>query len=469
MRVMRPGELPYTFSERMARIPHQVYRVADALRHGDRWRTSVYLVGGIVRDFLAAYWEDPCFVKNGQWVPTGDWDLTTNLTEEQILERLRTPYAVDRGIKVHEKQSVDTFGVVFVHCEGLDIEVAPFRKDVGSADGRRPASVEKGLIYDDAARRDLTINSLYFDLHEHRILDFNVDDDGMHGAGIMDVKHKRVRTVGDPFDRFDEDKLRVLRLVRFFSRLNDGPILPDLDLKTAMAVKHYKNLRQYKGITGERIMMEFLAGLKQSLNTSRYLLNYIDLELMPAVFPGLEINYMCVPRLGNLKNAKVVLACLLRKNKKVSEALNELKYPNDISEPVQFLIDCLDFEAQNAVEVLKARDRRLVKPGKKTPVLDAEALAHNEAVRSERQQDLADLCSILDDSDRIARIEHMRDYDLWLPSGESLMAAGFKGEEIGREQTRQGREAYVRDYSWFLARKASELCKSESPSSGSSG
>lgn len=466
MRVMKPGELPYTFTERMARIPHQVYRVADALRAGDQWNISVYLVGGIVRDFLAAYWKDPCHVKNGQYEPSGDWDLTTNLTEEQILAKLRTPYAVERGITVHEKQSVDTFGVCFVHCQGLDIEVAPFRKDIGGTDGRRPEKVEKGLIYDDAARRDLTINSLYFDLHQHRILDFNIDDDGMMGAGIMDVKHKRVRTVGDPFERFDEDKLRVLRLVRFFSRFNEGEILSELDLKTVMAIDHFRNLRSYKGITGERIETEFLAGLRQSLNTTRYLLNYADLKLLDGtVFPGLQVNHLAIPRLGNLKNAKVVLAMLLRNNEDVGQKLNELKYPNDISEPVQFLIDVLNFGAENAVEVVRARDRQLIKAGKKVPVLGPDEIAHNERVASERRQDLTDLKSVLDDGDRIARIDHLLDYQLVWPSGESVMARGFKGPEIGVEQVRIARECYVGDYSCFLVRRAQNGCRSESPSS----
>lgn len=462
MRVMKPGELPYTFTERMARIPHQVYRVADALRAGDRWNVSVYLVGGIVRDFLAAYWKDPCHVKNGQYQPDGDWDLTTNLTEEQILAKLREPYAVERGIRVHEKQSVDTFGVVFVSCEGLDLEVAPFRKDVGSADGRRPEKVVKGLIYDDAARRDLTINSLYYDLHDNRILDFNVDDDEMKGVGLMDVKYKRVRTVGDPFDRFEEDKLRVLRLVRFYSRLNEAPILSTLDLKTTMAIEHYKNLRTYKGITGERIEMEFLAGLRQSLDTARYLHNYADLGLLEsAVFPQMNVNYVAIPRLGNLKNAKVVLAMLLRNNERVGDSLNDLKYPNDISEPVQFLIDVLNFGTENSVEIVRARDRQLIKAGKKVPVLGEEELAHNEKVASERRQDLVDLKSVLDDSDRIARIDHLIDYQLVWPSGESVMARGFKGPEIGVEQVRIARECYVTDYSCFLVRRAQQGCRNE--------
>lgn len=448
MNTIKKGKLPYIWSARIPFIPHEVYNIADSLRQKDRWNTMVFLVGGAVRDYMYLYWQGGELAIQEHYKPK-DFDMATNLSEEEILEMLRTPYAKGRGITVHEKKSVDTFGVVFVNCNGKDFEVAPFRKDVGSVDGRRPERVEKALIYDDAARRDLTVNSLYYDLHKQQILDFNTDDQGMMGQGIIDIKEKKVRTVGDPFERFEEDKLRVLRLVRFFSRYSDKLITGELDERTKSAIRCYSDLLSFKGMSHERIQMEFISGLKQCQKTSMYLLNYGELGLYPSVFPNMRVDWRgCAEKVANLKNPKVVLAQLLWDNKEVAKKLNELKYPNEMADPVDFLINAMSFTEDVAVSVVKQRDRRVIRNAK-----DALDIAHNESIITETRKDLTDLISTLDSKERIARIEHLVHYEPEFESGEKLMALGFQGPEIGKEQLRLADLHYRKSYAEFIEKR----------------
>ena len=139
---------------------------------------------------------------------------------------------------------------------------------------------------------------------------------------FKDIKERNVRSVGNPSERFAEDKLRVLRIVRFFSRFNAGDIIDNLDAKHKQAIENYKSLQ---GITPERIEMEFLSGIKQSLYTAGFLQSLASLNLLERILPNLNIDTQDIGKIGNLKNAKVVLAWLLRNNENVDKKLNALK------------------------------------------------------------------------------------------------------------------------------------------------
>lgn len=396
---------------------------------------QVYVVGGLVRDWL--YWH--FHTDKSMKFQAKDTDLATNLSEEQILRQLQTPAAKARGIRVKEKESVDTFGVVFVSVNGVGpFEVAPFRKDSASSDGRHPDAVERGTILDDAARRDLTINSLYYDPPRQLILDFNEG-----GAGIEDVKTGRVRTVGDPFQRFDEDKLRILRMVRFFSRYNPGLIIDSLDSQTIMAVEKYKNLMSFKGMSLERIQTEFTLGLKQCLNLPNYLRNYLDLDLFAAVFPDCELDRLwAIEHLDDACSTRVTLAALLHTNgKNVAAILNRLKYPTNVAEPVQFLVDAMTFDPTDVVDLLKARDRRLIKSNKRE--LTEEESCINGDIWCDTASDIRALARVLsDDRRRVALLEHLAHFNHKPKSGEELMATGLKGPEVGAAQRAEIQTAY---------------------------
>ncbi len=133
------------------------------------------------------------------------------------------------------------FGVMLVRRFGHDIEVATFRCDGSYSDGRRPDAVVFGSVEQDARRRDFTINGLFLDPEDGRIID--------HVNGRADLEAGIVRTIGDPDQRFAEDHLRMLRAVRFTARLDF-----QMERATAAAVKRLA--AHLVNISPERIWME---------------------------------------------------------------------------------------------------------------------------------------------------------------------------------------------------------------------
>jgi poly(A) polymerase len=146
-----------------------------------------YFAGGCVRDFLMS-------------AEPQDFDIATTARPEDV-ERL-FPRTVSVG-----KQ----FGVMLVIEGEKPYEVATFRREGGYFDGRHPSQVEFTVPREDAIRRDFTVNGLFYDPFERKVLDY-VD-------GQADLKRRVIRAIGDPQKRFEEDKLRLLRAVRFASSL----------------------------------------------------------------------------------------------------------------------------------------------------------------------------------------------------------------------------------------------------------
>jgi tRNA nucleotidyltransferase/poly(A) polymerase len=154
---------------------------------------ETYAAGGCVRDLLL-----------GQ--PVHDIDIATAAHPEQVETLFRE--VGWRTVAVGK-----SFGVVVVVApSGLNVEVATFRTDGSYIDGRRPDSVVFSTAAEDVARRDFTINALLLDLVSGEVAD--------HVAGRADLAAGAVRAVGDPMARLREDRLRVLRALRFAARLD---------------------------------------------------------------------------------------------------------------------------------------------------------------------------------------------------------------------------------------------------------
>src|SRR6202167_3211539 len=162
---------------------------------------KAYLVGGCVRDLLLG--REPA-----------DYDVTTSATPAEVMKIFPETYAVGAQ-----------FGVVLVPlpeqqlasadesapAKSQAVEVATFRSDLGYSDGRRPDEIRFSQDpREDVARRDFTINGMLLDPLSNEVLDFV--------GGRRDLEAGVVRTVGDPELRFAEDKLRMLRAVRFAAR-----------------------------------------------------------------------------------------------------------------------------------------------------------------------------------------------------------------------------------------------------------
>lgn len=183
---------------------------------------EAYLAGGCVRDHLL-----------GQ--PAKDYDVATNATPQQVRHLFgnRTTLAIGAA-----------FGVIVVRGPkgSGQVEVTTFRTDAGYSDGRHPDAVRFSTAEEDAARRDFTLNGLFLDPFDNRVIDY-VD-------GVRDLlERKVVRAIGDPRARFAEDKLRLLRAVRFAARLEYA-----LDGATEAAIREMAD--QITVVSPERIAQE---------------------------------------------------------------------------------------------------------------------------------------------------------------------------------------------------------------------
>jgi poly(A) polymerase len=147
-----------------------------------------YFAGGCVRDMVRG-------------LTPKDFDVATDAPPEVVQKIFPRTYAV--GAK---------FGVIVVVENETNFEVATFRSDHAYIDGRRPTSVHFSTPEEDAKRRDFTINGMFFDPAKNEVIDF-VD-------GRADLDAKLVRAIGDPAQRFAEDRLRMLRAIRFATVLD---------------------------------------------------------------------------------------------------------------------------------------------------------------------------------------------------------------------------------------------------------
>ena len=173
-----------------------------------------YLAGGSVRDMLME-------------IEPQDFDIATSATPEEI-EKLM-PKTIPIGKK---------FGVILAIENKYHFEIATFRSDSGYTDGRRPNAVFFTSPEKDAFRRDFTINGIFFDPIANQINDFI--------GGQEDIKNKILRFIGDSHQRIQEDKLRILRAIRFKNRFN-----LKYDKKTQNALK--ENAKEIKHVSRERI------------------------------------------------------------------------------------------------------------------------------------------------------------------------------------------------------------------------
>jgi len=159
-------------------------RIVARLREQGR---VAYFAGGCVRDLV-----------RGQ--APKDIDIATEARPEEVQKLFPRTYAVGAH-----------FGVIVVLENGMQFEVATFRSDGAYIDGRRPVEVHFATAEEDAARRDFTINGMFFDPVTEEVIDY-VD-------GRADLDAKRIRAIGDAAQRFAEDRLRMLRAVRFATTL----------------------------------------------------------------------------------------------------------------------------------------------------------------------------------------------------------------------------------------------------------
>lgn len=352
-------------------------------------KKNLYLVGGAVRDLLH---KGPDFIKS-------DLDLATNATPVQIahilhsagfscecdkngepVDRTRTKEKgekypkMDLPFKVKCKQDGDKKIwflkgrdysqegrplVISAVVNGTEFEIATFRKDLKTTDGKAEIEYLDDAT-EDAKRRDFTINAMYVELTKPDGENNKLYDPT--GLGKVDLDQKMVRTPGDPEERFNEDKLRVLRGVRFYCRFGSGG---KLDPKTREAISKFKNL---EGAALERVREEFLKGLDDpDVDPLKYIKLYQKFGLTNVVFPGVVLNTDVPTQFKNKRDRYLALAWILQDNpiEKVNEVLaserkvgSEMKptgWSNQERGIVTFLIRLKEFDLDQIDEYLTHR------------------------------------------------------------------------------------------------------------------
>jgi poly(A) polymerase len=190
-----------------------------------------YFAGGCVRDMLLG-------------LEPKDYDVATDAPPERVRQLFSSTQAVGAA-----------FGVILVRQRKSQSEVATFRTDLAYKDGRRPEGVVFTTAEEDAKRRDFTINGMFFDPIENRVIDY------VGGQG--DLKNRVLRAIGEPNHRFEEDHLRLLRAVRFAARFN-----LEIEPTTADAIR--RHAEQLKRISPERIAEELRLMLTGATRVKAY-------------------------------------------------------------------------------------------------------------------------------------------------------------------------------------------------------
>lgn len=340
---------------------------------------KLYLVGGSVRDFLTG--DKP-----------KDFDLATDALPDEVLD------IVDGKFRTNLQGKA--FGVVVVYTKEVPegMEIATFREDVSK--GRNP-EVKLGVtIEDDVKRRDLTYNSLFYDLDTREIVDLV--------GGKEDLQSGITRMVGDPIERFDEDSLRILRAFRFASRY-EHPLHHD----TEKAIEKRKQLQnidpetgEMKRISQERVWEEMKKAWKQARDYKYYLNFFTKFDMWNEVFPGANIN----TNLVDSKDFIVVIANLFKNESTLGLAdklAQEYKIELETATKVTFLLSLLSFKVEDVFDIYKKRQQCAITDQTILEWLKVQSI----------------------DNDTLIKFVEYRPS----VSAQELMSQGFKGKELGIE------------------------------------
>lgn len=232
-------------------IPEEVKIILSRIKSSG---AEAYVVGGCVRDSLLG--KEP-----------NDWDVTTSLTPDKVLELFSDFNLVEKGIE---------YGTVSIFINDVEYEITTFRKEAGSKDCRHPEQVTfSNSIEEDLERRDFTINAMAYNNEVGLVDPYN---------GFEDLNKGILRAVGNPNERFKEDALRMMRAIRLSAQHSFL-----IENETYEAIKSNKSL--IKNISQERFNKELSRTLISS--NPHFVEKLYETGLAEFVMPELVAIFEC--------------------------------------------------------------------------------------------------------------------------------------------------------------------------------
>lgn len=320
-----------------------------------------------------------------------DYDVASTATPDEVIQIFGRRRTVAVGA---------SFGVVMVL--GADkaagqIEVATFRSDGEYLDGRRPSSVSFCRPEEDAKRRDFTINGIFFDPLEETIIDYV--------GGLDDLAARIVRAIGDPVARFTEDKLRMLRAVRFTATFGFA-----LDAATAAAVHQLRH--QICQVSEERVTQELKRMLSHSSRRFSFRLLHesgLLAEILPELFGtddsavvstvGQPLNFL---ESDEFETALMLVLLPLRQTNvsgkstvKIESVCRRLKLSNEETDCICWLAESLSILDGIRVRPLHVVKPLLAHPNSERLLHAAAAIAASESRQADDVQFCRDYLSVI--------------------------------------------------------------------------
>lgn len=385
-------------------IPTDIEQIANLFHDSGK---DLFVVGGAVRDFL-------------QGKVPHDYDLVTNSLPEESKQILC-------GWKVSDEQGKN-FGVLRIYTkdEPLGYELAVYRKDLSlgrdtKGDDKKVEIGEHITINDDVLRRDLSINALFYDINKGEIVDLV--------GGVSDIENNIIRAVGNPSERFNEDRLRICRCLRFAARTGGN-----IDKETSDAIKSNNRLRDISAkddVSQERIIEEWNKTMEHALKGGiEVMQKYVDLlseyNMWEQMFPILKCNKDITVNI--LKNSIIFLDVFSDEHiSSIKNQLNGMKFSNEMINEMIFLQEYLiNNDSPNGVYKLARMKERFHIDSK---------LLFDYYLNNYRKLNKQFLDAFLKYSD-----------DGIVINGSDLIKQGFKGVGIETEKQRLEIERFKNEY-----------------------
>lgn len=393
-------------------IPKDIEQIAKLFHDAGK---DLFVVGGAVRDFL-------------QGKTPHDYDIVTNALPEESKRILHYQCMYNKGWNVSDEQGKN-FGVLRIYTkdEPLGYELATYRKDISK--GRDVKGEEQKVeigphitINDDVKRRDLTINALFYDINNKKIVDLV--------GGIDDIKNNVIRAIGNPKERFNEDRLRILRVFRFAARTGGK-----IDPVTSEAIKSDNRLRgigSKDDVSQERIHEEWNKMLEhaQKADSPKMMQDYVDLlteyDMWKQMFPGMRIDLS--GEIEFLDNA-LIFHGLFKKDDiggKRKLLVQTLKFPINLVNKLDFIESYLisqENEYNDVYKLAKLKEKYHIDDDLILMVVDEYGL------NIEFAESFIKYCN-----------------DGFVVDGNDLMAQGFKNKDIEKEKERRELLRFKNEY-----------------------